>query len=140
MNRENLKKYRYSQKWITRQLERYEEQRTMVLNITSSLDGMPKAKNKTNYSLENLLDSYNELIEILKQDQEKQNKIILQIREVEEPYRTILTDKYILGMSLEEISVDIAYSYDRTCKMHGVALNKFDELDKVVSKCQDRSV
>lgn len=140
MTREDLKKYRHAQNWINRQLERYEEQRTMVLNITSSLDGMPKAKNKTNYSLENLLDSYNELINILKQDQEKQNKIILQIREVEEPYRTILTDKYILGMSLEEISVDIAYSYDRTCKMHGVALNKFDELDKVVSKCQDRSV
>lgn len=140
MDREDLKKYKYSQKWITRQLEKYEEQRTVVLNITSSLDGMPKAKNKTNYSLENLMDSYDNLLKILKDDQDKQNEILLQIREVEEPYRTILTDKYILGMSLEEISVDIAYSYDRTCKMHGVALNKFDELNKVVSKCQDRSV
>ena len=101
---------------------------------------MPKAKNKPNYGLEDLMDQYDKILEISKKDQEKQNEIILQIRKLEEPYRTILTDKYILGMSLEEISIDINYSYDRTCKMHGIALNEFDKLDKVVSKCQDMSV
>lgn len=140
MTREVLKQYRYSQKWINRQLERYEEQRAIVENITTNLDGMPKAQNKPNYALEKLMDCYDELIGILLKDQERQNEIISQIREVDEPYRTILTDKYIEGMSLEQISVDIAYSYDRTCKMHGVALNKFDELNKMVSKRQDMSV
>lgn len=130
MNREDLKDYRYSEKWIREQLQRYEEQKTMVYNITQNLDGMPKAQNKPNYALEELMDQYNYILELLKKDQEKQNRILERIREVKEPYRTILTDKYIKGMSLEEISVDISYSYDRTCKMHGLALKLFDELNK----------
>lgn len=140
MKREDLKNYRYNKNWIKRQLESYEEQKTIVYNITQNLDGMPKAKNKPNYGLEDLMDQYDKILKILKKDQEKQNEILIQIRELEEPYRTIITDKYILGMSLEEISIDINYSYDRTCKMHGIALNEFDKLDKVVSKCQDMSV
>lgn len=130
MNREDLKDYKYSQKWVKEQLERYEEQRSIVTNITQNLNGMPKAQNKPNYALEKLLDQYNYIIELLSKDQEKQNKILERIMLVKEPYRTILTDKYIKNMSLEEISIDIHYSYDRTCKMHGTALNLFDELDK----------
>ena len=128
MKREDLKNYRYNKNWIKRQLENYEEQKAIVYNISQNLDGMPKAKNKPNYGLENLMDQYNKILEILEKDQEKQNEIILQIRRLEEPYKTILTDKYILGMSLEEISVEIGYAYENVCRMHGTALNKFDEL------------
>lgn len=129
MNREDLKNYKYNQNWIKRQLEKYEEQKAIVYNISQNLDGMPKAKNKPNYSLENLMDQYDKILEILEKDQEKQNEIILQIRRLEEPYKTILTDKYILGMSLEEISVEIGYAYENVCRMHGTALNKFDDLE-----------
>ena len=129
MKREDLKNYRYNKNWIKRQLENYEEQKAIVYNITQNLDGMPKAKNKPNYGLEDLMDQYDKILEILEKDQEKQNEIILQIRRLEEPYRTILTDKYILGMSLEEISVEIGYAYENVCRMHGTALNKFDDLE-----------
>ena len=129
MNREDLKNYKYNQNWIKRQLEKYKKQKAIVYNISQNLDGMPKAKNKPNYSLENLMDQYDKILEILEKDQEKQNEIILQIRRLEEPYKTILTDKYILGMSLEEISVEIGYAYENVCRMHGTALNKFDDLE-----------
>ena len=129
MNREDLKNYKYNQNWIKRQLEKYEEQKAIVYNISQNLDGMPKAKNKPNYGLENLMDQYDKILKILEKDQEKQNEILLQIRRLEEPYRTILTDKYILGMSLEEISVEIGYAYENVCRMHGNALNKFDDLE-----------
>lgn len=129
MTREDLKNYKYSQKWVRRQLEKYEEQKTMVYNITQNLDGMPKAKNKTSYKLEALMDQYDKIINILQEDQNKQNEMLLQIRKLNEPYRTILTDKYILGMSLEEISVDIGYAYENVCRMHGTALNEFDKLE-----------
>lgn len=129
MKREDLKNYRYNKNWIKRQLENYEEQKTIVYNITQNLDGMPKAKNKPNYGLEDLMDQYDKILKILKKDQEKQNEILIQIRELEEPYRTILTDKYILGMSLEEISVEVGYAYENVCRMHGTALNKFDNLE-----------
>lgn len=129
MNREDLKNYRYNQVWIKRQLERYQEQKAMVYSISQNLDGMPKAKNKPNYGLENLMDQYDKILKLLEKDQEQQNEIILQIRKLEEPYKTILTDKYILGMSLEEISVEIGYAYENVCRMHGTALNKFDDLE-----------
>ena len=129
MNREDLKNYKYNQQWIKMQVDKYQEQKTMVYSISQNLDGMTKAKNKPNYGLENLMDQYNKILEILEKDQEKQNEIILQIRRLEEPYRTILTDKYILGMSLEEISVEVGYAYENVCRMHGTALNKFDNLE-----------
>ena len=129
MNREDLKNYKYNQNWIKRQLENYEEQKAIVYSITQNLDGMPKGKNKPNYGLENLMDQYDKILKILEKDQKKQNEILLQIRKIEEPYRTILTDKYILGMSLEEISVEIGYAYENVCRMHGTALNKFDNLE-----------
>ena len=80
MNREDLKNYKYNKNWIKRQLENYEEQKTIVYNITQSLDGMPKAKNKPNYGLENLMDQYDKILKILEKDQERQNEILLQIR------------------------------------------------------------
>ena len=128
MNRQDLKYYRYNQLWIKQQLDKYEEQKAMVLNISPKLDDLPHAKNKSNYMLEDLLDKYDEILEILKKDQEKQNQIILQLRKLEEPYRIILTDKYILGMSLSDISANINYSYYRVCRMHGEGLNMFDKL------------
>lgn len=130
MNRQDLKNYIYSKKWIEKQLENYKEQKGLAESLTQNLDGMPKAKNKTSYKLEELMDKYNDIIDILIKDQEKQNEIILQLREVEQPYRNILQNKYVLGKSLEEIAVEIGYSYDRTCKMHGTALDKFDDIEK----------
>jgi hypothetical protein len=130
MNRQDLKNYIYSKKWIEKQIENYKEQRILAEGLTQNIDGMPKPKNKTSYKLEELMDKYNDIINILIKDQEKQNEIILQLREVEQPYRNILQNKYVLGKSLEEISVEIGYSYDRTCKMHGTALDKFDNIEK----------
>ena len=130
MTREDLKVYKYSQKWINEQLSRYEEQREKVIKITQTLDGMPKAHNKPNYALESLMDQFDRLIEIITNDQKKLNEIMIQLRLIEEPYRTILTSKYINGKSLEQISVDIGYAYENVCRMHGIALNKFDEKNK----------
>ena len=129
-NREDLKKYKYNQKYIKRQLEDYEEKLETVQKLTASYSDMPKAQNKPNYTIENLMDKYNEIIEILNKDQERQNEIIFHIRRLEEPFKTILTDRYIYDMSLEETSVDIGYAYENTCRLHGKALNMFDELDK----------
>ena len=89
---------------------------------------MPKAQNKPSYTLENLMDRYDYILELLNKEQEKQNIIFEQIMKVDEPYRTILTSRYIDNKSLEEISTIIHYSYDRTCKMHGIALNLFDKI------------
>lgn len=137
MNREDLKGLKYSQEWVKEQIEKYEEQRTIVMNISQNLDGMPKAQNKPNYALENLIDSYNELLNILAKEQRKINKILEQINMLEPIYRTILTKRYLYGENFETISTEIDYDYYNTCKLHGKALNEFDKLDNLANFDQD---
>ena len=137
MNREDLKGLKYSQEWVKEQIEKYEEQRTILMNISQNLDGMPKAQNKPNYALENLIDSYNELLNILAKEQRKINKILEQINMLEPIYRTILTKRYLYGENFETISTEIDYDYYNTCKLHGKALNEFDKLDNLANFDQD---
>ena len=94
---------------------------------------MPKAKNKINDSFEKLLDCYNEILDKLYLQQKEQNKIIEQLMRMKDepkPYRSLLTYFYIDGLSLEETSIKINYSYQKTSTMKNIALNKFDELNE----------
>lgn len=44
------------------------------------------------------------------------------IKSVEEPYRTLLYERYINGKTWEQLAVDMHYSYRGITKMHGRAL------------------
>lgn len=137
MNREDLKGLKHSQAWVKEQIDKYTEQREQVYGLSQYFDGMPKPQNKPSYALENLIDSYNELLEILAKEQRKINKILEQINMLEPIYRTILTKRYLYGENFETISTEIDYDYYNTCKMHGKALNEFDKLDKFTNFDQD---
>lgn len=128
MNREDLKNYRYSQKWVKQQLAYFEEQRTRVLSITQVLDDMPHAKNKPNDALEELMDALNEFISKFTKQQDKLNNIMEQLEKLTPLHRLVLTENYINNKSLEEISTIINYSYYRTCRINGDALNEFDKV------------
>ena len=134
MTQENLVSYRRNQKWINDAILRYKEQKELAYSISSpNLDGMPKAKNKINDSIEKLLDCYNEILDKLYLQQKEQNKIIEQLMRMKDepkPYRSLLTYFYIDGLSLEETSIKINYSYQKTSTMKNIALNKFDELNE----------
>ena len=130
MTREDLKGLKYSQEWVARQIEKYEEQRTIVMNISQNIYGMPKAQNKPNYALENLLDQYNELLNILADEQKKINEIIIEINQLSPLHKIIITKRYIEGKNFETIASEIGYDYYNTCKLHGKALNEFDKLTK----------
>ena len=130
MTRENLKKYRGNKLWIEEQIELYTEMKQRAEGLKAvMLDGMPKAQNKPNYAIENLIDKYDFILEILAKDQEKLNNIILQLKEVEEPYRTILTKYYVQGKTLVRVADEMNYNYEYVKRMNGIALNKFDELN-----------
>lgn len=130
MTREDLKKYRGNKLWIDSQMELYKEMKQRAEGLKAVvLDGMPKAKNKPNYAIENLIDKYDYIIKILTEEQEKLNQITLQLKEVEEPYRTILTKYYVQGKSLVRVADEMNYNYEYVKRMNGIALNKFDELN-----------
>lgn len=115
---------------IQAKVDDYEERFAKINRITQTIDGMPKAHNKPNYSLEELLDSTQELIQLLNEDLEKEKEIINQLKLLDDKYRTILDLRYIQGKTLEEVSTAINYSYNETCKLNGQALNEFDKLHK----------
>ena len=137
MNRDDLKGLKYSQTWVKEQIDKYTEQRERVYGLSQYFDGMPKPQNKPSYALENLIDSYNELLEILAKEQRKINSILGQINMLQPIYRTILTKRYLYGENFETISTEIGYDYYNTCKMHGKALNEFDKLDNLANFDQD---
>lgn len=132
MTREDLKEYISTKRWINNQLENYRSQLELLEGIKSKVyDGMPKAQNKPNYVIEDLMDSINEMLQLFDEEQKKLNEIIkqlLQMRDTPKPYRSILTYLYVDGLSLEETSVQIHYSYQKTSTMHNIALKEFDKL------------
>ena len=79
---------------------------------------------------------FNDILEL----KDKQKRILLQLKQVKQPYRNILYKRYIRGKSFVKIADEMNYDFKYTTNMNGYALNEFDKLDKVVSKCQDMSV
>lgn len=128
MTREDLKNYKYRKDWIKSQINKYIEQREQVMSLSQYFDGMPKAQNKPNYALEELVDKYNELINIMNEEQDLQNEIIKQLNKLKPIYKLILYKRYIEGKSLEEVSTEIGYSYNKTCTFNGDALDEFDKI------------
>lgn len=66
---------------------------------------------------------FNEILEL----KDKQKRILLQLKKLGQPYRNILYKKYVKGKSLIKIADEMYYNYEYTKRMHGIALNKFDE-------------
>ena len=130
MTREDLINYKDNQKWVEEQLEDYNERMERVMKLTQALSGMPKASGKPNYELEKLIDEFKETFELIKKEQEKQNKILKQLNELKPLYKRILTKKYIEGKKLEQVAIEVNYNYYTTCRFNGYALNEFDKLDK----------
>lgn len=131
MNRQDLKDYKFLKARIDEKLNDYEEQFARVTKVTANMDGLPKAKNKPNYTVEELIDSSNDLIKLLNKDIIKQKEIIEQLEQMNnEKYYTVLYMRYIESKPLEEVASRIGYSYNETCKFNGEALNEFDKLHK----------
>lgn len=61
----------------------------------------------------------------------KKNQIIEEIESLEDTnYADILMKKYVEDKSLEEVAVEMGYSYDRVRHMHGLALVEFEKIRK----------
>ena len=132
MTREDLKNYKYNQKWIKERLEYIEELKENVTRVTSTLSGMPKANRKVEDSMAEkiaiLIDSLNEMLEKIVEADKKQKMIIEELDKVEQPYKLILEKVYIQGKSLVTVASEMNYSYIDICRKHGIALKKIDKL------------
>ena len=78
------------------------------------------------------MDKFNEMMDIVLDEKKKQSKIIELIDKIEFPYKNILFKTYIQGKSLVTVASEMNYSYVQICRKHGIALNKFDEICKMI--------
>ena len=124
---EELKNFRFSQEWIKSQLLKYEELREQAYSLKSpNFDGMPKALYKVNYFLEELMDKYTELIDMLVEKQKQLNKVIIALETLEPIQKTILSDRYIIGLRAYQIARKRNYSERAVYKIIRNGLEKLE--------------
>ena len=136
MTRQDLFNYKYLKIRLNKYRDQYKEKFSAITNITSKLDGLPKAHNKPNYTLEEFIDSSNELIKLYNEETKKEKDLFEQLKRLEnERYRTVLYLRYIVypleKNPLEMTASDMHYSYNEVCKFNGEALNEFDKLGEI---------
>lgn len=73
---------------------------------------------------------FNDLMNKVLEEEEKQKQIVEQVERLEFPYKNILYKVYIQGKSLVTTASEMHYNYEYTKRMNGIALNKFDEVTK----------
>ena len=131
MTREDLKNYKDNKEWVDEQLDDYNERVGRITSLTQAITGLPKAQGKPNYELEKLIDDFKDILEIVQKEQEKLKKVLEQLNKLPNSlHKRILTKRYIEGKKLEQVAIEVNYSYYRTCRLNGKALNEFDKLDE----------
>lgn len=133
MNRKDLKDYKYNQEWIKGRIEYITEYESTINKLTYTLLDIPKGS-KSIYDSEaekivKLQDNVKDLLLYINEEQEKQKLILEQLNKIEQPYKVILEKIYMFGKSIVTVASEMNYEYKYMCKQHGIALNKFDELD-----------
>lgn len=133
MNRKDLKDYKYNEEWIKERLEYIEECKSTINKLTTTLSDMPKGSRSVNdeeaEKLVKIQDNINEIYDYIHTQQERQKVILSQLDKIEQPYKVILDKIYIRGKTIVTVASELNYEYKYMCKQHGIALNKFDELD-----------
>ena len=131
MNREDLKNYKYNQIWIKDQTEYIKTQKETVNRLNSILSDMPKGSRQVYDNeaekLVKLMDQFNDLMDIVIEEKEKQKKIVEIVNRIEFPYKNILFKYYIQGKKLVTVASEMHYNYEYTKKISQIALIKFDE-------------
>ena len=78
--------------------------------------------------LAELEDMFNELMDIILEEEKKQKRLVEVVSKMEFPYRNILYKEYIQGKSLVTVASEMHYNYEYTKRLNGEALNKFDKM------------
>lgn len=108
------------------------ELETRMTRTTPILSDMPSChggNDKMINGVVKLIDLKNKLNEVVDQMAEEEIKVIENIRQMTNPiYRILLYKLYIKGDKLMQVALDISYSYEYTCKLHGEALNAYDNI------------
>lgn len=130
-----LNQYRFKVKKAEDAKKEYDDFMTRATKMTASFNETTAHTNKTSDKVGDnaviLADLKNEWKTRWLEAERERLKIVDMINQQEDPYRTILMERYVHEKSFEEIAIEIKYSYDWTTHLHGEALKRFQiYLDK----------
>ena len=118
-SRRELYSYMHSKKLEERKINQIEEIKTKLTKTTTVLSDIPVGtpdNDKMAKNIARLLELISEHIEIMQNEEENLIRITNKIKMVEQPYKNILELRFVEGMKVEEVSVEIdkAYRYTKT--------------------------
>ena len=129
--KKELYSYLHSKKLEERKLEQIEETKTKLTKTTTILSDMPKGtpeNDKMSKNISRLLDLISEHIEIMQEEEENLIRITKKIREVEQPFRNILELRFVEGLKVEEVSVELNRDYRYTKRLIRKSIQKYAEI------------
>ena len=129
--KKELYSYSHSKRLEERKLEQIEEIKTKLTKTTAVLSDMPRETpdhDKMSSNIAKLLELISEHIEIMQEEEENLIKITKKIKEIEQPFRNILELRFVEGMKIEEVSVEIDKEYRYTKKLIRKAIQRYAEI------------
>lgn len=129
--KKELYSYLHSKKLEERKLEQIEETKTKLTKTTTILSDMPKGTpehDKMGKNIARLLELINEHIKIMEEEEQNLIRITKKISQVEQPYRNILELRFVEGMKIEEVSVELDKTYRYTKTLIKKAIKKYAEI------------
>lgn len=116
-------------KEINSLLKQKDEMRDVVLSITSSYDAIVVSGTKEPHKFDRLVVLETEIDSMVDKLVEVKAEILKAINQLEDRrYRDVLRLRYIENMTFEAIAVETNYSYMQTCRLHGRALLKIEDV------------
>lgn len=113
-SRRELYSYLHSKKLEERKINQIEEIKTKLTKTTTVLSDIPVGtpdNDKMAKNIARLLELISEHIEIMQKEEENLIRITNKIKMVEQPYKNILELRFVEGMKVEEVSVEIDKAY-----------------------------
>lgn len=87
-----------------------------------------KENDKMGKNIARLVELVSEHIDIMQEEEKKLTRITKKIKEVEQPFRNILELRFVEGMKIEEVAVEIDKTYRYTKSLVGNAIKEYAKL------------
>ena len=120
--KEELGQYKFKIKKVSEALDEYERFKERAEKVTAIISDNPAHSNKIS---DKVGDNASKMADLNKEYQDRwleaereRLNLVDKINRIDEPYRTILVERYIHEKSFEQIAVEMAYSYDWTAHLH----------------------
>lgn len=87
-----------------------------------------KENDKMGKNIARLVELVSEHIDIMQEEEKKLTRITKKIKEVEQPFRNILELRFVEGMKIEEVAVEIDKTYRYTKSLVRNAIKEYAKL------------